>query len=180
VTGIATGPPAGPQTDSTALDAAPIAIWKEDFSEIGVYCAAKRAEGVEDMRTFLGAHLLNVATEFERLRSRMTAVDAIQALRREGGSPFRQSLIDALESDTTGIAALVARRLAIADLEAGHINNEDVLTHDGLLLLSKGQQLTGAHLQRLRTFSESTGVPEPIEVLVEEEEAFDRASVAAR
>jgi CheY-like chemotaxis protein len=128
----------------------------------------------------VGAHLLNVATEFDRLRGRMTAVDAIQVLRSEGGPPFRQALIDALETDTTGIAALVAKRVGVDDLEAGYILNEDVVTHRGLLLLSKGQQLTGAHLERIRAFSESTGVPEPIEVLVEEEGVFETQAGAAR
>ena len=120
----------------------------------------------------IGAHLLNVSTEFNRLRTRMPAEEAVAAMRAKGGPPFRQSLIDALESDTTGVAALVARRAAISDLDVGHILNEDVVTHAGLLLLSKGQQLTGAHLQRIRSFAESAGIPEPIEVLVEETEVF--------
>ncbi len=121
----------------------------------------------------MGAHLLNVAIEFQRLRTRMKAEDAVQHLRAEGGAPFRQALIDGLEAQTTGIAALVACRVRIEDLEVGQILNEDVVTNSDLLLLSKGQQLTGAHLQRIRSFAESTGIPEPIEVLVEEREVFE-------
>ncbi len=121
----------------------------------------------------MGAHLLNVTLQFRRLRTRMPAAQAIAELRETGGSPFRQSLIDILERDTTGLAALVPRRVTIAELEVGHTLNEDVVTNDGLLLLSKGQELTGAHLQRIRSFAESSGIAEPIEVLVEEIEVFE-------
>ena len=121
----------------------------------------------------IGAHLLNVTLEFQRLRTRMSAEDAVVKLRESGGSPFRQSLIDELERSTTGLAALVPRRVSIGDLEVGHTLNEDVVTNDGLLLLSQGQELTGAHLQRIRSFAESSGIAEPIDVLVKVIEEFD-------
>jgi len=112
------------------------------------------------------------------LRTRVSVRDAIGDLRHAGGPPFRMAVIDALEHDMAGLASRVAQRLTIAELEPGQILNEDVVTGTGMLLLTKGQHVTAAHLQRLRSFAHSAGIPEPIEVLIEIKQRVDRGSPA--
>ena len=56
MTGVATSSAAGLNTDRTALDAAPIAIWEEDFSTIATFCRERRDAGLLDMRGYLAAH----------------------------------------------------------------------------------------------------------------------------
>jgi FixJ family two-component response regulator len=129
----------------------------------------------DDDLVAMGAHLLNVAIDYRRLRTRATGSEAIATMRGRGGPPFRQSLLDALEAETASGAALVVRRRSIDDLEPGNVLNEDVRTHGSVLLLAAGQELTTAHLQRLRRFATGSGVPEPIEVLVPEAGAVDAA-----
>jgi CheY-like chemotaxis protein len=122
----------------------------------------------DDDLVAIGAHLLNATIEFDRLRSRMTPQEAIGTMRRSGGPSFRIDVLEALAADAAGTAAMIRRRLPIDDLEPGQILDEDVATRNGLLLLAKGRFLTGAHIQHIRQFASSAGVPEPVEVLVKQ------------
>jgi hypothetical protein len=122
----------------------------------------------------MGAHLLNTTIEFDRFRCRMTPQEAIRAMPRSGGPPFRMDVLDALAADAAGTASMIRRRVPIDELEAGQILNEDVATRSGLLLLAAGRYLTGAHIQHIRQPAGSAGVPEPIEVLVERSPVTDR------
>ena len=122
----------------------------------------------DDDRVAMGAHLLNVALTVERsTANRRSLQSVVDELRRGAGPPFRQAVIDALEEATTD-TNLVRAALSVAELRRGMTLAHDVYAVGGLLLLAEGQILTEAHLQRLHRFRSTTGVEEPIAVLVPE------------
>jgi hypothetical protein len=115
----------------------------------------------------MGAHLLDVALTYERLLAgKYSPAEALTTLRRSGGPPFRERVLDALEPMSGKQATWVHQRAGLADLKPGMRLEDDVHATGGLLLLTSGQILTAAHVERLCRFAAGAGVVEPIRVLV--------------
>jgi hypothetical protein len=115
----------------------------------------------------IGAHLLDLATRYERMLSRgVTPAEAVNRLSRGDGPPFRAAALSALADLGQTKAHLVHKRALFEQLEPGMLLEADLKTLGGLLLLAIGTELTDAHLERARRFSSSAGIDEPIDVLV--------------
>lgn len=115
----------------------------------------------------MGAHLLDVAVTYERLTARgATAAAAVAQMRRQPGPPFRLRLLDALDGIDAARHDLVPKRLRLGDLHPGMLLDQQVETMDGVMLLAAGAAITEAHLQRMQRFAASSGIREPISVLV--------------
>jgi hypothetical protein len=52
----------------------------------------------------------------------------------------------------------------VGDLAAGMIVDQDVIAHNGLLLLARGQEVTPPMIARLESFRDTHGVVEPFRV----------------
>lgn len=59
-----------------------------------------------------------------------------------------------------------SKRVRVRDLNIGMIINEDIWTRDGVLLATRGQEVTYLLLQRLYNFARGKGIVEPIRVYV--------------
>lgn len=121
----------------------------------------------DEDRIAIGGHLLDVSLRYEQLLTMgRTPAEAVDELREGSGPPFRFALIDALAEMGVGTANFVHREAALAELEEGMLLDAELRTVGGLLLLATGTQLTRAHLERVRRFSTSSGIEEPIDVLI--------------
>jgi hypothetical protein len=115
----------------------------------------------------MGAHLLDVAVTYERLTARgATSAAAVAKMRRHPGPPFRLRLLDALAGIDAARHDLVPKRLRLGELRPGMVLDQQLKTTDGVMLLAAGAALTEAHIQRMQRFAASTGIREPIAVLV--------------
>lgn len=121
----------------------------------------------DDDMVAMGAHLLDVAVSYERLTARgATAAAAVAQMRQRPGPPFRLRLLDALEGIDAARHDLVPKRLRLGELQPGMLLDQQVETTDGVMLLAPGAAITEAHIQRMQRFAASTGIREPIAVLV--------------
>lgn len=121
----------------------------------------------DEDRVAIGGHLLDVSLRYEQLLAMgRTPAESIDLLREGSGPPFRFAIIDALAEMGLGTANFVHREATLADLAEGMLLDAELRTLGGLLLLASGTQLTQAHLERVRRFSASSGVEEPIQVLI--------------
>jgi hypothetical protein len=71
---------------------------------------------------------------------------------------FQQTVLDQ-EVKTTG-------ELYLEDLRPGLIAAQDIETRDGILLASKGQELSDACIARIRNFAKAYGLDEPIRMIL--------------
>lgn len=118
----------------------------------------------------MGAHLLDTALRYERtIAGGGTPAEALRALQRMPGPPFRGRILEVLQGMSGHEVNWVQRSLSLADLRPGMKLVEAVHAVGGLLLLTGGEMLTDAHVERLRRFAAGTGVVEPMVVLVKEE-----------
>lgn len=112
----------------------------------------------------LGARLLRIATDYDRLEARGHSVDAALHAMRDDAGRYDPALLDALETVLSADGDRRITYLRLDDLRAGAVLAKDLCTADGTLLMSRGQELTGRTLMRVHTWAEHTGLGEPIAV----------------
>ncbi len=119
----------------------------------------------------LGARVLHVALEVDTL---VTAGKDIklaieQIIKRKGW--YDLTVVEALESIVKAEDDYVAREITIFNLVTGMILAENVRSESGLLVIAKGQEVTPSLKTRLENFNRTTGIKEPINVLVPTKES---------
>jgi response regulator RpfG family c-di-GMP phosphodiesterase len=124
--------------------------------------------GLDDV-VAMGAQMLKVAIDFDQLISRGESVSgAIGRLRQSPDiyNPVVVVALDGVEVDQVGGRI---KQVALRQLSAGMVLQEDVKAAGGMLLLAKGQEVTTALIACLRRFADTVGVVEPITVGVPDE-----------
>lgn len=125
----------------------------------------------EDKDMHFGARALKILLDYDMLASRgMAAGEALQHMQRTQGiydpeilHAFRETILDQEVS--------VAGEMYLEDLRPGLIAAQDIETRDGMLLATKGQELSEACLARIRNFAKAYGLDEPIRMIVPDESA---------
>ncbi|MEO1171925.1 MAG: HD domain-containing phosphohydrolase, partial [Myxococcota bacterium] len=119
-----------------------------------------------DQEITFGANLLAVAQAMDdRILLGDKAKDATAHLRRSAKHLNRKLLL-LLDGAATTVKAKKLHSFAVAELAVGMVLDQDVATKAGKRLLRRGGTLTPALIERLRNFSQSVGVSEPIRVRV--------------
>lgn len=125
--------------------------------------------GVDELRTepaaVVGARLLQLATAFDEALMRGRGERAAVAEIR-GGGRFPPCMLDALETFVARRVESRVKEVGVKDLNTVMVLEQDLRSRAGLLLVSKGQPVTVAVIQRLRTFAQGIGVREPFRVRV--------------
>ena len=112
-----------------------------------------------------GAQLLKVALDFDEFLVR--GADAESALARMRTSKdYNPAFLSALEEFQVEALRSESRMVDLAHLRTGMIIKVDVRSKSGLLLLANGQEVTDSAITRLKSSSWTTGVVEPISVIV--------------
>jgi response regulator RpfG family c-di-GMP phosphodiesterase len=125
--------------------------------------AWNRAPGPE--RSATGAHLLKVASDFDELVMCGGDVDSILAEMRDRKT-YSPAFMDALEEVQLEESLSEMRLLKLAQLRTRMVIHRDVRSKSGLLLLAQGQEVTDSAIARLKSFALTTGIVEPISVML--------------
>lgn len=111
----------------------------------------------------IGSRLLRVAVDLDILEARgETRTVALATLRGRTGA-YDPAVLEALGgiSHVEKNSSLI-RELTLDEVRPGMVLAQDVTTRTGLLLLARGQEVTVGMLEKIRNFSPSMGVREPI------------------
>lgn len=125
-----------------------------------------------------GAHLLKVALDFDELLVRGADAESAMAKMRSC-KDYASRFLLALEAAQVEACQSESRMVDLAHLRTGMIIKVDVRSRSGLLLLANGQEVTEPAIARLKSFAWTTGVVEPISVIVPHGDRASQASVAA-
>jgi FixJ family two-component response regulator len=113
-----------------------------------------------------GAKMLKIAIAFDNLKmKRFGTKAAIDALRVRSAE-FGPELVEALEGVQLEIANTELRKVLTVKLAPGMILQQEVRTKKGMLMVTKGQEITQALQIKLGNFSKAGAIAEEIEVLV--------------
>jgi len=111
-----------------------------------------------------GACMLRTAQELDRRTLRgipfQTACDQLRA----APGKYPTALLDLLKGYSPSRVHFEVKRLASQQLLPGMILDDDVVTENGLMVISKGTTLTVTLIERVQNFSRTRGVREPIQV----------------
>jgi len=111
-----------------------------------------------------GAQLLKLATDFdEQLALDLSADEALSVLhsRTEVYNPVLLNALKLLRGDDF---LEFFKEVTVQKLDIGMIADEDIMAESGLLLVTKGQEITPPVLIRLQNFARGSGVVEPFRV----------------
>lgn len=114
----------------------------------------------------LGSRMLKIALDYDTLEyGGRPPIEAFAEMRARKGL-YDPKLLDAFEQVLCAEEGYVHRVLPMRLLDERMLLDENVWTPKGLLVLNKGQELTGVSIQRIRNFAVTHGIVEPIKVLV--------------
>jgi response regulator RpfG family c-di-GMP phosphodiesterase len=114
----------------------------------------------------LGARILKVALDFDMLvTSGFSKGKALGRLEERSGF-YDPSALTSLKEIIGIESKYEIRSVSVKELKEQMILNEDITSRDGLMLMSKGQEVSRTMIKRLSSFSYTTKIKEPIKVLV--------------
>jgi len=121
----------------------------------------------EEDRIALGGHILKVALELDRLLARDTSIRSILKRLPSIVGTEVPGIFEALENLRIEQDRKIVKTIRVADLDMSMIFDEDVCATDGMLLVSKGQEVTFPMIGRLRNYAKGIGVDQPFRVIIQ-------------
>lgn len=138
-----------------------IAYQNKRFDGDGPPCDARRGTEIP-----LGARILKVALDFDTLSStHATEADAVAKIVARSGW-YDPEVVEALRSAIGMASQSEVRLFPIAELPDSAVLAEDVCTQAGKLLIARGQEVTLTLRALLLRNAESSGVRQPIRVML--------------
>jgi response regulator RpfG family c-di-GMP phosphodiesterase len=112
-----------------------------------------------------GARMLKTAQELDRRTLRGVAFQTACDQLRAASAKYPTAFLDALKDYSPSRVHFEVKRLEAHQLMPGMILEDDVVTEEGsLTVISKGTTLTVTLIERVRNFSRTRGIREPIQV----------------
>ena len=115
----------------------------------------------------LAARVLKIVLDFDALESQgLSRLDALDEMsKREGW--YDPDLLSAFATIRESVDKLLElREIGSGELVIGMSLAENLYTTKGVLLIGKGQEVNDSLLERIQNFAKTSGVQEPIRVLV--------------
>jgi response regulator RpfG family c-di-GMP phosphodiesterase len=136
-------------------------IANQDMDFDGLDLPGDTTEGKE---ITLGARLLKVALDFDTLESGGFTKKAAIAEMEEYADRYDPEILKALKESLKAQKSYKLKSVTVEELTTGMIVAKDVVNRDGLLLITKGQEVSNVMRERLKNYAMTVGVEEPIEV----------------
>jgi hypothetical protein len=114
----------------------------------------------------LGARILKLAVSFDHLRVKLASEEAAITRLGSRSSEFGRDLIDALAGIKPVGGRMEARRLSTLKLATGMVLDQDIRNKQGMLLVAKGQEITGAVLIKLENFARAGLIDKEVQALI--------------
>jgi response regulator RpfG family c-di-GMP phosphodiesterase len=117
-------------------------------------------------KIYLGPQILKVALDYSSLiHSGLTHTESLRKM-AENAEDYNPEVIKALGDHEIRKEAATIKSIDVNSVEIGMIVDQDVLTKDGKLVMTKDQEVTLLILERLRQLSQEVGIFEPIRMVV--------------
>ena len=127
----------------------------------------------------VGGQMLRTVLAFDRLvTQKVSHSEAVSQLLANAKDP-ESRIVQALADVELGFDQMVPRSCPVRELSPGMILQQEVRTHTGMLVVTKGQEITFPLLLRLRNFSQKKAITDKVLVLVPRAEAFSMPSGTA-
>ena len=126
---------------------------------------SKADRELPDDVAILGSQMLHVALDYDRLSLGRPITAAIDIMRQRGNI-YHPRILDAMATIEHVERRMEIRTLKVAQVGVFMVSDEEVKTCNGVLLMTAGQEVSKPVLERLRSFSRTVGIAEPIRMRV--------------
>jgi len=133
----------------------------------------------EEATVALGSQVLKVVLDFDELLVQGASAGAALSRLRSREGRYNPKLLSALETLPQTEPEETIKMVGVGELRMNMVADENIRANNGLLLVSKGQEITEPVLIRLRNFSQGVGVVEPFRVRAMSESAAERQDLSA-
>jgi response regulator RpfG family c-di-GMP phosphodiesterase len=115
----------------------------------------------------IGGNLLRIAADFDQEIARGGTAGAVLGM-MQNRPEYNHVFVSALKRIEVGQVQVQteARELAVTNLRQGMIIDRDILAKNGLVLVTKGHEVTESILSCLSNFKRTVGIAEPVRVVV--------------
>ncbi len=117
-------------------------------------------------RIELGAHLIHICVEFEKLHQTGMAPHDIISRFQKSNSVFHPKVVEALYGIDELSEEEEIKLVTMASVIPGMITMEKIYSKKDFLLINENQLITGIVFERLQAFSKRDGIQEPFRVRV--------------
>ncbi len=138
-----------------------IAYQEKNYDGTGIPLDQKKGEEIP-----LGARILKAALDFDSMLSAGFPPDVALARMKKTEEKYDPKILPILETLIAREPSITVYELSLDDLKADMILAEDLYTEDGVLLVSKGQEITWPMLTRLKNFARSKHIRQPVKVII--------------
>ncbi|MFH1516167.1 MAG: HD domain-containing phosphohydrolase [bacterium] len=118
---------------------------------------------VQGVKIPLGSRMLKVVLDYDKYYSVNESREKSLKRLQENSSRYDPRILETLKSILEDEVEYEIHTLCVRDIKPGMILAQDVKNRDGLLLLTKGQEVTEAMQERLKNYARTVGIMEPIE-----------------
>jgi response regulator RpfG family c-di-GMP phosphodiesterase len=114
-----------------------------------------------------GARALKIIMDYLTLEARLgTGQEALETMRSRKGFYDPAILAPFAEVAARFVSTVEVRQVVVRDLKQGMILRDNLYAKNGMLLVTKGNEVTPGLIERIANFSRKMGVREPIPVTV--------------
>jgi len=114
----------------------------------------------------LGANILKLAVASEQLRMSIPSKNEALSRLRERSTEFEPNLIDALQDIQPESTPKQLRKVLTSKLTSGMVLDQEIRNTQGVLLVARGQELTGALVMRLENYSKAGAIAKEVMAFV--------------
>ena len=125
-----------------------------------------KPETIDEGIIRLGAQILKAVIDFDQLvflgKTPNKAYEELVSRKEE----YNPNILKLLENLKTACSNCKVKSIKVSQLNIGMILRKDVIAKNGLLIASKGQEVTFSVKTRLLNFAKTIGIEEPIDVII--------------
>jgi len=114
----------------------------------------------------LGGMMLKSAIDFDLLTSQDTPINSAISMMREREGLYHPVILKVLKNIQLIERKMDIRSVKVSEVQVLMIADEEIKTANGLLLMAKDQEVTKPIMERLRSFSKTVGVVEPVRMRI--------------
>jgi response regulator RpfG family c-di-GMP phosphodiesterase len=123
-------------------------------------------ENIDEKIVRIGAQILKAVNDFDQLVFQSNSlVKALDIMKQREGE-YNPGILKLMANLKTMKKQRKVKYLNVPDILVGMVINQDVVAKNGILLASKGQEVTYSVKERLSNFAKTIGISEPVECLV--------------
>ena len=112
-----------------------------------------------------GAQILKTVVDFDIYNSSGIEKETVISILKDKENIYNEKIVEALKTISLEKVETVIRNVKIGELHTNMVFDQDVKAKNGVVLITKGQEVTITTMEMLKTFHRGIGIEQPFRVI---------------